>query len=207
MAEREILALNTDTNRAGAPKTADGDTYIFPRPVNCNNQAMTNININSGVGAFTSLATNVLAFPATQVPSADPNTLDDYEEGDWTPVLSDGTNDATSSVAVGTYEKMGRKIHVKGRLNISSLVSVSGDLRINGLPFISSAVVNTFSTCSFGHALNFAIVAGTHVTGYIAANTSHIFIRNWDSSTGTSALQHSEWTASGLAIFDAIYYI
>jgi hypothetical protein len=29
---------------------------------------------------------NGITFPATQVPSADANTLDDYEEGTWTPV-------------------------------------------------------------------------------------------------------------------------
>ena len=59
------------------------------------------------------------------------NALDDYEEGTWTPVLSDGTNtNVTYTRQVGTYTKIGNKVHVQGRIAISSLGSLSGPLRI-----------------------------------------------------------------------------
>ena len=58
--------------------------------------------------------------------------LDDYEEGTWTPVISDGTNNGTSDVAVGTYIKTGNHVHVQGRVRLSSLGSVSGSVRLTG---------------------------------------------------------------------------
>ena len=41
-----------------------------------------NINVTGGQ----------IIFPATQSVSSDSHTLDDYEEGIWIPVISDGTN-------------------------------------------------------------------------------------------------------------------
>jgi hypothetical protein len=43
------------------------------------------------------------------------NALDDYEEGTWTPVISDGTNNATMGVsAQGRYTKIGNLVTVTG---------------------------------------------------------------------------------------------
>ncbi len=47
----------------------------------------TSVNIAS---AALPLGSGQITFPATQNPSADANTLDDYEEGTWTPVDSSG---------------------------------------------------------------------------------------------------------------------
>jgi hypothetical protein len=48
-------------------------------------------------GGVLQLTQGQIKFPVTQVASADPNTLDDYEEGTWTPVLR-------GAAAAGTYE-------------------------------------------------------------------------------------------------------
>src|SRR3990167_1606815 len=56
-----------------------------------------------------------IAFPATQNASADANTLDDYEEGTWTPVFTFATP-GDLSVAYSTqqaiYTKIGRVVYV-----------------------------------------------------------------------------------------------
>jgi len=59
-----------------------------------------------------------LTFPATQVPSADPNALDDYEEGTYVPVLQFGGANVgiTYSVQAGTYTKVGNRVSVEGRI-------------------------------------------------------------------------------------------
>jgi hypothetical protein len=49
-----------------------------------------------------------LTFPATQVASADPNTLDDYEEGTWTPIISGLTG---FDGPAGAYTKVGRMVY------------------------------------------------------------------------------------------------
>jgi hypothetical protein len=51
-----------------------------------------------------------IQFPATQVASANANTLDDYEEGTWTPTIQNFTVSGTSTLT-GTYTKIGRVVY------------------------------------------------------------------------------------------------
>jgi hypothetical protein len=81
------------------------------------------------------------AFPATQNPSADANTLDDYEEGTWTPVLTAFGGTSPTGVVYdiyrfGRYTKIGRIVHFRATIVITSKGGVgSGDVVISGLPF------------------------------------------------------------------------
>jgi hypothetical protein len=77
--------------------------------------------------------TGNVAFPASQVASGDANTLDDYEEGAWTPVLSSGGS-TTYTSQLGRYVKIGRLVFVNCRFEINSY-SAGTKNRINGLPF------------------------------------------------------------------------
>ena len=154
----------------------------------------------------TTFAGNV-AFPATQVPSSDPNTLDDYEEVNWTPILSDGTNNATSSIAIAKAQKIGDRIYFRGRLATSSLGSVSGNIRILGLPYVSSNVANSFGSVYIGHASTINITAGESVAGYVTVNGSHILLRTWDTGNGQTNMQASEWTAVGAVMFAGFYEV
>lgn len=89
------------------------------------------------------LTTNQVAFPATQVPSADANTLDDYEEGIFTPVVQ-GTTTAgagTYSAQVGRYTKVGRVVHFSLYIDWTAHTG-TGNLRVSGLPFTAAAVTN-----------------------------------------------------------------
>ena len=136
------------------------------------------------------------------------NQLDDYEEGTWTPVLSDGTNNATASVAVGTYTKIGRMVHVKATLTVTSLGSVAGSLLfITGLPFTASSAANTSASCNFGYATGLNLTAGTSLSGYLNTGNTRIVVQSWDAATGTTNTTPAEWSADGGAYFDATYYI
>jgi len=148
-----------------------------------------------------------LGFPATAAPSADANTLDDYEEGTWTPVLSDGSNLASSSTAVGTYRKIGDVVFIKGYIVLTSLSSVSGAIRLQGLPFTSSSTSGTLSAINIEAADNMAILAGEKVGGYIGAGAAYILLQTWDEKTGTTAMQQYEWSATGQACFSGFYTV
>ena len=52
---------------------------------------------------------NGIQFPATQVPSADANTLDDYEEGTWSGSLT-ASNATGLSLTNAKYTKVGRLV-------------------------------------------------------------------------------------------------
>ena len=66
------------------------------------------------------------------------NTLDDYEEGTWTPSLD---NAQTGSATIGTlhaatYTKIGNKVHLYCSMTVTSSASpATGGFRFTGFPF------------------------------------------------------------------------
>lgn len=105
-----------------------------------------------------------VTFPAVQVASADPNTLDDYEKGTWTPALSfavPGNLAVAYSVQGGYYTKVGNLVHITMDLDTSAFThtTASGVLQILNLPFTSAAPANqTHSGCG--------VVGGITKAGY-----------------------------------------
>lgn len=134
------------------------------------------------------------------------NALDDYEEGTWSPVLTDGTNNATMSASAGgAYTKIGRMVTVTGRVITTALGSVTGPVFISGLPFASGATVGR-GTAAFGGTSALAITAGQSITGRILPSASRIEIYLWDSAVGQTALQATEWSDDGDSYFSATYF-
>jgi hypothetical protein len=80
-------------------------------------------------------------FPATQVVSSDANTLDDYEEGTWTPVITGtgGSSGVTHSRQEGSYIKIGRLVYIRAEVVLSNKGSITGNIIISGLPFTTAS--------------------------------------------------------------------
>jgi hypothetical protein len=95
-----------------------------------------------------------ITFPATQVPSADANTLDDYEEGTWTPFMQANGSPATGvtyTTQAGTYVKIGQFVYVQLMLSWTNKGTASGVWQIGGLPFATpSAGVNAAARAACG---------------------------------------------------------
>lgn len=95
--------------------------------------------------AAINLTSGQIAFPASQAASAGANTLDDYEEGTWTPVLTFATPGNLSvayTLQSGTYTKIGRYVFTQGEVLTSTFThtTASGASQITGLPFTSGSV-------------------------------------------------------------------
>ena len=90
-----------------------------------------------GLGGNTATSGTGIAFPATQSASSDPNTLDDYEEGTWTPTWGGTVSDPTATYGsqTGRYVKIGRMVWVYCAINVLTFSGGSGNLLIRGLPF------------------------------------------------------------------------
>lgn len=88
-----------------------------------------------------------VAFPATQNPSADANTLDDYEEGTWTPVIggAGGTSGQTYAARAARYVKAGQNVLAYGYIGLSNKGTITGNVEIQGLPFTVLNVSNAFA--------------------------------------------------------------
>ena len=82
-----------------------------------------------------------IVFPATQISSADGNTLDDYEEGTWTPTLTytGGNGNLSYVINDGTYIKIGKMVMFTCHLQFGETTASGYIDTINGLPFTSTA--------------------------------------------------------------------
>jgi hypothetical protein len=80
--------------------------------------------------------TGGIAFPATAVAVADANTLDDYEEGTFTPTLGGTT---TYTVQSGKYTKIGDRVFFTIQFAISA-IGTGSTTQISGLPFTTGGI-------------------------------------------------------------------
>jgi hypothetical protein len=76
-----------------------------------------------------------ITFPATQNASSNANTLDDYEEGTWTPTLTPSAGSLSGFTSSGQYTKVGRMVYVIGNVYITGAGTASGTMTIGALPF------------------------------------------------------------------------
>lgn len=104
--------------------------------------AFTTISATTGaaVGGATPGAGG-LAFPATAVAVADANTLDDYEEGTWTPTVIPGTGSLTAYTSSATYTKIGRVVTILMRITTTTVGTAGGSLNITNLPFSADLTI------------------------------------------------------------------
>ena len=116
--------------------------------------------------------------------NTDANTLDDYEEGSFTPSLytQNSLLSASYTNQDGKYTKIGRKVYFKIYIRLSSKSGGSGQLRINGLPFTSSA--------ASGAAYGGAVAAYTY-------NWSGNFLDRMMIGSGSTQVQCFTGTSSG----------
>jgi hypothetical protein len=84
---------------------------------------------NSGTG---------ITFPATQSASSNANTLDDYEEGTFTPVITASSGSLTYSTQAGKYTKIGNTVICTFWIQWSAN-GLSGNTVMGGLPFSSAS--------------------------------------------------------------------
>jgi len=80
-----------------------------------------------------------ITFPATQSASSNANTLDDYEEGTWTPVDGSGAS-LSFTVTEARYTKIGRMVQCFAQIAYPSTANTS-QAAISGLPFTMAATV------------------------------------------------------------------
>jgi hypothetical protein len=114
-----------------APTGTAGNSITFTEQMRLNK---TGALVLAG-GSTTATGVGV-TFPATQSASTDVNTLDDYEEGTWTPTQGSGLTVVGTFSSSGTYTKIGRQVTLTGILDgSSSIAATSGQPLAGGLPF------------------------------------------------------------------------
>jgi hypothetical protein len=126
-----------------------------------------------------------IKFPATQNASANANTLDDYEEGTWTPTITFGAGSTgiTYSLNEGFYTKIGTQVFLTGVIQLSSKGSATGYADIRGLPF---TVQNASGAVSVASMRFVNISFSGAFEGFAATNTTLVSLSQI-STAGTVA--------------------
>ena len=149
---------------------------------------------DAGIIALTSGA---LQWPSTAIPSADANTLDDYEEGTFTPQLADNSNDGTGEgqaygAQVGAYTRVGNRVAFNLFLvgsTVGAGLTGGQQCRILGLPFASEGTASNIQAVSVGYASTMLLgTAGFNVSARLNPSEAFVRLDLWDATTGTSAL-------------------
>ena len=134
-----VLASSSGATGALTFSTASATTLIERACIDSSGRLLVGLTPANTSGAKLQTSDG-LTFPATQVASADPNTLDDYEEGTWTPTIANTGYTYTYSNQTGTYTKVGRTVTLSWRVAVTARSgSASGGLPIVAIPFASSA--------------------------------------------------------------------
>lgn len=103
---------------------------------NANGSANRMMILPSGnLSCMQSVLTPGIQFPAAQTVSGDPNCLDDYEEGMWTPNIQSGANFVMANVFSASYTKVGRIVHCYCYINVRNNNASALTANIGGMPF------------------------------------------------------------------------
>jgi hypothetical protein len=140
-----------------------------------------------------------IKFSASAMDSADANTLDDYEEGTWTPVVNATGGAMTMNTQIGKYTKVGNLVVLTCNVSTSSLNGRTGDCHISGAPF--SPENDHFAAMAVGGGSGLAITAGYSLGGYMDNSTTNIYPMIWDRTSGPGVILASEWTDDGAIQF------
>lgn len=163
-----------------------------------NNQNLTSVGTIGLVGGQ-------IAFPAAQVPSADGNTLDDYEEGTWTPDLQFGG----AKVGIGyvrqdgEYTKKGREVTVTCYIGLSSKGTSVGVAEIYGLPF---TLKNSYGTPSPPSFWIYKISFADFFNGYAFKNQTHIILQEITNAGVTSSITNADFAGDSSMMISMTYF-
>jgi hypothetical protein len=116
------------------------------------------------------------------------NTLDDYEEGTWSPAITTdgggGNSGVTYGDRYGTYTKIGRIVTVHVFCNLDAVSTFgTGNAIISTLPFSSNSASQYRSGVVIGYAKNWNNAPSG---GTISTNANKIYLRKRNSTSALS---------------------
>ena len=159
--------------------------------------------IGLGTGTYPISGTGI-KFPATLDASNNANTLDDYEEGTWTPVFTGvgGTNPTVTYAAqVGTYTKVGNRVMYEMVIYTTAASGGSGTLAVS-LPFATSNGANQYHCAVVGYSDN---ISSPVKTGYTDPGRADMFLTPYNASSGNLPVSSLTNAGAGILMMQGQY--
>ena len=117
--------------------------------------------------------------------SVSSKTLDDYEEGTFTPTVTSGVTSPAYTSQSGSYTKIGNLVYFQFRLDLSSGTAAVSQFKFGGLPFTSQSAAN-YGGAWISYSAGFLDDFGT-ASWHIGPSNTEVFAYEPDGSimTGT----------------------
>jgi hypothetical protein len=139
-----FMAVDVESNTNGGfagngSEVVWRNNHSFVIPNAANNGYLTPMTLNTG--AATEGVPRFKQGILFNTDTADANIFHDYEEGTFTATMSpqsSGSMTLASSIRTLQYTKVGRMVHIFGRVRLDSVSSPSGTVVFGGLPFTQS---------------------------------------------------------------------
>jgi hypothetical protein len=168
-------SLNLITVGAHAIGFATGNTLRAIIPAAGGVQSVNCVSVGNATPSASGAG---ITFPATQSASSDANTLDDYEEGTWTPIMTSENGSITSYTSSGTYTKIGNIVTVTGYTVLTTVGTAGGRAFIAGFPFAGTSSTDFIQPGSISREsqatgyIYFAYINGGNTSGVIQNATA-----------------------------------
>jgi hypothetical protein len=145
--------------------------------------------------------------------SAAANGLSDYEEGTWTPGVTFGGNSSGQSFdgnSGGSYTKIGRMVHIHGRIEFTDKGSSTGNAKIKDLPFAAANVTSGNSSIEGGFYFTYEsnIMSGedrASILGYITQGSDKVELYFRNDSGDINAITNSDFEDTTNLSFEGQY--
>ena len=143
-----------------------------------------------GVGNATPSTSGAgITFPATQSASSNANTLDDYEEGTWSPTVFIGATEVTSyHFQHGSYTRVGRIVHANCWVRVNNKGAATGSVSIRGLPFNIANSNANFTAGTIGYQ-DEMLSSSAPMYCYGAGNSATVNLIYANATSGTDVTQ------------------
>ena len=146
-------------------------------------------------------ATSGLLFNAD---TAADNTLDDYEEGTFTPTMLFGgaSVGVVYNQQLGFYTKVGDIVHCIIRMVLTNKGSSTGSATIGGLPFVNKNTAGNYPTASMRlSSVSFADVP----CAYIDINSTSLSLNETTNAGVVTTLTNANWANNSNTMFSITY--
>ena len=147
--------------------------------------------------------------PYSAANNTNSNRLDDYEEGNFTPVITGSTTDPTQSYVAqeGYYVKVGRIVHIAVDIEFASsgISYGSGYALLSNLPFNKQNSGQHYGiTMGVGYSPNWT-GNGAPTGGYMQPNTTYSYLMPYNSNGNTFTMANE--VSNGTRLIAGITYM
>lgn len=175
--------------------TSTGSTVETDRlTLDSSGNALIGVATANTLGGILQLKSGI-TFPAARIVSSDPNTLDDYEEGTWTPTIAGATTTGagTYTTQVGRYTQIGNIITLHFNLTWTAHTG-TGSMRLAGFP-VTSANVTNLVPIALCYANNLTITGVLSCN--VLPNNTYASLNAVNNGTGTALAMDTAATIAG----------